>query len=633
MARIDDGFKRACIYFFYDGQGIVDDYIPYLLDDLMENVDELVVVCNGKLTDDGRNKFARYGKVIERANEGLDVYAYKAGIEYFGWDRLETFDELIMLNHTIFGPFYPFSETFEKMKNRDLDFWGITKHAKLDYDPFGLNPYGYLPEHIQSHFMVYRKRMICKKEFQEYWDNFRPVNNYRDSVCYHESFFTKHFADLGYKWDVSVDVSDMEGMSDYPGLYCARQLVEEKRCPIFKRRSFFHDYGQLLETTAGQPVYEIFKYVQENTDYDTELIWQNILRSMDHSDLARNMQLNYTLASDYAKKPLDEEFFAKSRVALMMHIYYVDELAGKMMNYVRNIPPQMDIHVTTQNEEKKAEIEKLLSVLPNKVTVRIVENKGRDVSALLMTGRQLVDEYDYICFIHDKKVTQEKPGTVGEGFAYNCYKNALNSKEYVNNMLRLFDENPHLGVACPPKPIHGPYVFGLMTSWKVNFQNTKDLLARLGVKAPIDEMKVPVAPHGSCFWFRTDALRKLFKYDWKYEDFPEEPLPIDGTISHAIERCYAYVAQDAGYYSAIVMCDEYAKIEYTTLMHYASKFGNSALMGMLGSVNGKQINYHGWDNRIKYWMRKWMPKKLFVAIINTKRRFLGPHETYRYEDN
>ena len=80
MARIDDGFKRACIYFFYDGQGIVDDYIPYLLDDLMENVDELVVVCNGKLTDDGRNKFARYGKVIERANEGLDVYAYKAGM-------------------------------------------------------------------------------------------------------------------------------------------------------------------------------------------------------------------------------------------------------------------------------------------------------------------------------------------------------------------------------------------------------------------------------------------------------------------------------------------------------------------------------------------------------------------------
>lgn len=151
-------------------------------------MDELVVVCNGKLTDDGRNKFARYGKVIERANEGLDVYAYKAGIEYFGWDRLETFDELIMLNHTIFGPFYPFSETFEKMKNRDLDFWGITKHAKFDYDPFGLNPYGYLPEHIQSHFMVYRKRMICKKEFQEYWDNFRPVNNYRDSVCYHESF-------------------------------------------------------------------------------------------------------------------------------------------------------------------------------------------------------------------------------------------------------------------------------------------------------------------------------------------------------------------------------------------------------------------------------------------------------------
>ena len=75
---------------------------------------------------------------------------------------------------------------------------------------------------------------MCSKEFQDYWDNFRKVENYRDSVCYHESYFTKYFADLGYKWDVSVDVTDLENVSAYPVFYCAREMVENRKCPIFK---------------------------------------------------------------------------------------------------------------------------------------------------------------------------------------------------------------------------------------------------------------------------------------------------------------------------------------------------------------------------------------------------------------
>ena len=60
------------------------------------------------------------------------------------------------------------------------------------------------------------------------------------------------------------------------------------------------------------------------------------------------------------------------------------------------------------------------------------------------------------------------------------------------------------------------------------------------------------------FWAKTDALKKLFEHGWKYEDFPEEPLPIDGTISHAIERVLGYVAQDAGYKTGVIMTDKIA---------------------------------------------------------------------------
>lgn len=46
------------------------------------------------------------------------------------------------------------------------------------------------------------------------------------------------------------------------------------------------------------------------------------------------------------------------------------------------MPPEADIYVTTGSEKKKELIEKTFSVLPNKVKVILIENRGRDVSAL-----------------------------------------------------------------------------------------------------------------------------------------------------------------------------------------------------------------------------------------------------------
>ena len=85
-----DEVKRLAIYFFYDKDGVVDDYIPYLLRDLNENISELLIVCNGKLTVEGSAKFKELTPhLLVRDNTGLDVWAYKAGLEYYGWEKLE----------------------------------------------------------------------------------------------------------------------------------------------------------------------------------------------------------------------------------------------------------------------------------------------------------------------------------------------------------------------------------------------------------------------------------------------------------------------------------------------------------------------------------------------------------------
>ncbi len=51
---------------------------------------------------------------------------------------------------------------------------------------------------------------------------------------------------------------------------------------------------------------------------------------------------------------------------------------------------------------------------------------------------------------------------------------------------------------------------------------------------------------------------------------PPEPLPQDGTISHAIERIYPFVAQSAGYPPAVVMSKSYAVTHNDNDAGYAS---------------------------------------------------------------
>ncbi len=570
---LNDTVKRLGIYFFYDQDGIVDDYVTYLLDDLIKSMQDMVVVCNGFLNADGRKVFNKYTKdIIVRENKGLDVWAYKTALDYIGWERLQEYDEIILLNATIMGPIYPFAEMFQKMDKRDLDFWGITKYGKEEFDPFGCNPYGYIPEHIQSHFMVYRRTLINSQEFQSYWNNIPEINSYKESVGMHESYFTKYFADKGFKWDVYVNTDDYEGQTTYPLIFYPKELIEQKSCPIFKRRSFFQDYDYVVTNSVGQSTQELYNYLNEFTTYDVHMIWQNVLRTCNQADIARNMHLNYVLSTKVQNTARITKILQTKKIALVMHLYFVD-LLEESLKWASAIPEITDVYITTNTDEKKKAIEKVFSRLHcNKLDVRVIENRGRDVSSLLVGVKDVIQQYDYVCFVHDKKTAQLKPGSVGEGFAYKCFKNTLYNQVYVNNIIELFDSNPDLGMLSAPIPNHGDFFPTLGNEWTTNYLNTKKLADKLGVKISIDEKKEPIAPLGTMFWFRPKAMKLLYDYDWKYEDFPPEPNSVDGSLLHAVERVYPFVVQQEGYYPAVVMADEYARIELTNLNYYARTY-------------------------------------------------------------
>lgn len=69
--------KRACIYFIYDKDGVVDRYILEQLKDLRRNVQFLHCVINGKLMPESEGALQEIAdEVYIRENTGMDAGAY-----------------------------------------------------------------------------------------------------------------------------------------------------------------------------------------------------------------------------------------------------------------------------------------------------------------------------------------------------------------------------------------------------------------------------------------------------------------------------------------------------------------------------------------------------------------------------
>ena len=597
---VNSGHKqRLGIYCFYDKYGHAASFIKTFLDDLMDNLDDLVVVVNGQLSDQARQLFSEYTKtIIVRENKGLDVAAYKQAILTLGWEKLESYDEVICLNDTVMGPVYPFREMFACMDRKDVDFWGITAYAGETVDK------EQIPTHLQAYWHAYRRSLVSSPAFHEYWETMPLWKDYAEVTRKHEMTFTKHFTDLGFPWASYIDWRKYQGYSSYPLLYMPMQIVRDDRCPIFKRRSFFVDYSAYFDQTAGQPALDLYEYLRDHTDYDVDMIWDAILPSYNIDDIRKAMHLDYVLPS----QAINPQTHDRPRSAFIYHVYFMD-LLEDTCHYIASLPEETDLYITS-TEDKIPQIREYMQQhgISHQATFIPVINRGRDVSALLVAACPVVlsGKYDVIGFAHDKKSSQNQEnghhGTESQGFAYKLMENTLGSEAYVKNILTLFAENPRLGQVTPPPPYHALYfAHTIPHDWGANYEITKELLEdRLGIHVPLSPTKPTASAMGSCYWFRVEALKPLFEYGWKYEDFlPEGQMGEDGTISHAIERANGYICQSRGYYPAWVLSDRYARIEvdslfYTTAMMMGSSAEARSGESLLTNLRGLNLATSRW---------------------------------------
>ena len=251
--------SRIAIFSFYDKEGITDDYVTYLLDELLTVADRLIVMVNGVIDNESLHKLQKRTKeVIVRENIGYDAGAYKDALtNVIGKNVLAQYDELIFCNDTFYGPFLPLKTIWEKMGEKNCDFWGLNY---LDCELF---------PHIDSYFMVFKQSVLKTGVLYDYFCNVInfKTNDLDEVIALFEDGLTMYLLDKGFK---PVAYAERNKLSVYE---CSYLLMTEYNFPIIKKKCFSPRFNVQLGCMK-----QAVDYVKKNTCYNIELILKNAWR-------------------------------------------------------------------------------------------------------------------------------------------------------------------------------------------------------------------------------------------------------------------------------------------------------------------------------------------------------------------
>lgn len=561
--KLDKKHIRRCgIFLFFDKDGIVDDYIVFMLKEMKKQMEYLLVVCNGFVSTEGMKKLSNVANdVLYRANLGLDVGGYRDGLFYLGFKELEKYDELVLFNYTFIGPLSTFDKMFEEMNKKDVDFWGITKHHMMDKNQ---NPvvgirYGYMPEHLQSHFFALRSSLFLSYQYKDFMINMINPKNYNESICGYEVIFTKYFADLGFSWDVYCNTDVYREYVFNPMMFRAKEMIRDLRCPIIKRRAFFTDYMDVLLNTCGETSVEAFEYIRNNTEYKEELIWDNILRLENLRDVHRLMHFNYILPKNIS---INQK--RNTQYAMWIIINSLDNLWW-YMDYLEEIKGT-DIYVVgteeiIQNAKKSIQIENVTF---------ISSSEEKLYFDLLLTVAKYVIKYEYICVLNMHAWNAEKNVGFDLSTEYQSWENMIGSRMYIQNIVDTFTQNPRLGMIIPPSPVHGNWFDKMNDGWMGYFDKVVETLNKLNISVNVKKNSEPLFPVSGCFWIRTRVLKTFEKINREniFDQITLLLLPL--------------IVQNQRYYTGVAYTEEYAAIE-TTNQDYMLRENNKAVFEKYGA--------------------------------------------------
>ncbi len=191
--------KRLCVFAHWDRDNIIDDYVIYYLKELKKVCDCIIFVSDTNCSPEKIENIADY-IIIEKHGE-YDFGSYKRGF-LLAKEKNLNFDELLLVNDSCYGPFFPLKNIFKKMDKKKCDIWGLTQnnYGLKEKNEDSLEPYR---PHLQSYFILLKKQTFGV--FEEFIKGVTHKNSKNDIIVSYEIGLTEVLKNNGLKSSVYIN--------------------------------------------------------------------------------------------------------------------------------------------------------------------------------------------------------------------------------------------------------------------------------------------------------------------------------------------------------------------------------------------------------------------------------------------
>lgn len=510
------------IFIFYNKRKEINNYVKYLIKEIKKDVKDLIVVCNGEITSESKRYFQENAThLYMRDNAGFDAGAYQDVIlNKVGIAKVREYDELLLFNNSFYGPIYSFSDMFKEMRLKKLDFWGITAG--------GNNLKGNTPFHIQSYFLVISRSILQDDCFEEYWKTQEKCNIFHDAVQNFELRFTNYFLKQGYICGTYIDLEEIKKDYYETGNFLNRlnyEVISDWKCPVLKRK-----YIMSTETEAlHQNNADVLSYIKEYTDYNIDLIWDDLIKEYTPYEINAYRYLRYIISPKFDEKSKED----KVLIAIYSE-HYLDYI-----NYIRQSASNVEVVIIVDDENRAS-------------------SENSDFYSYLFKGESdifdilgnLILHYGCteVCILADSLKNESRIKI--QRYVEDVCNKLLYSDQYIMQIKKLFNDNKYLGLLLPD-------VFCQFDYWKRIGEN--DRLTRKKIEMlhslqynyeTIEGEKILV--NSGCFWCKASVLSAIFskRINHKFE--------IEDIFS-----VLPYFVKNEGYFTGIINNAETMQKEYT----------------------------------------------------------------------
>ena len=224
----------------------------------------------------------------------------------------------------------------------------------------------------------------------------------------------------------------------------------------------------------------------------------------------------------------------KHATAVVLHLYYT-ELFSEVQSYLDHLDDEFDLFLSL-TEDQSAFAKNIRTKYPD-ASILIVPNHGRDLAPFLEFLKIIVPlGYETLLKVHTKKTLHREDGTT---WRKDVLEKLLGSKAQVSSIQKAFASDGSLAMLGPQD-----HVIDSRFYMGKNAAKVQDLLYRCGFAQNLPESFFFVA--STMFWARPDIFKPLLKAGLSFDNFEHEPLPVDGSLAHALERFFGLLVEVQG---------------------------------------------------------------------------------------